>query len=104
MMSRCSSAVELARKAGPKLLERRRVERGDRAAPGLGILGQVLVAVPVAAPLGQPLVDHLEHGDARLLVLGQQPVEQGAGRRLLLGGEEPRRAGGAEPAEHDRTW
>src|SRR5579884_677425 len=47
------------------------VEAGERSPPGVPILGHLLVPVAVALTQGEPLVDHLEDGYPRLLVLGQ---------------------------------
>ena len=75
------------------------VEPRDRNREGVPVFGHVFVAVPVAPALSQALVDHVQHRHPGLAVLGQQPVDQGACRRLLLGRKE--RAGlrpfGAEP-------
>ncbi len=54
-----------------------------RARPRLPVLGHLLVAIPVAPPFEQALVDHLDDRHAWLTILGEQPVHERASRRLL---------------------
>ena len=71
----------------------------DRAWPGHPVVGHVLIPVPVAAVFEQTLVDHFDHRHPRLVVLGQESIDQGPGSRLPVGGEEAQWGTGAEPAE-----
>ena len=103
MMSRCSLCASCA-KGRPKSLERRVVEGGDGLAPCLRVIGQVLVAEPIATPLGQARVDDLEDRHAGVFVLSQEPVQQGAGGGLLLGSEELWRVRRPEAGVDHRRW
>ena len=77
------------------------VEEGQCLPPRLPVGGHVGVVPAVRAALGQPLVDHGQHGHPRLVPLVEQVVEQRAGDRLLGRGEEPQGMRRSEPAQHD---
>ena len=82
MMSRLIYARRARRRTLPNRL-RVAIERSDRPLPGFGILGHGVVAVAVTAPLGQASIDHLENRDPRLVVLGEEAVEEGPDGRFL---------------------
>ena len=76
------------------------IEGGQALAPGLTIFGHVLVVPAVGQPGQQPLVDQLGDRNLRLIVLGQQQVEQGTDRRLLGGVKERQLRVRVESGQH----
>ena len=79
----------------------RRVERRQGVAPRLAVPWHVVVVPAIGDLECQSAVDLGQHVDARVVVLGEQPVEQWrAGDRALVLGEEAQRRRRSEPAQH----
>ena len=76
------------------------VERGQRLAPSIAVLGHVLVAPPVGLTERQAAVYEEQHRYLRLAVLAQQLIEQGVGCCLFGHGEERHLGLGIEAGEY----
>ena len=75
------------------------VEKGQGQPPCLSVLGQVVVEPSVRLVESKPVVDQLEDGHLGGLPLVEEQIEQRAGRRLLVLGEETELRGRCQPGQ-----
>ena len=85
------------------MLPRRLVEPARDQPPGLAVLGHVVVAEAVELAGEQLRVDHFEHRDPRLRVLGGDEVAERARASRFRGSEEPDRRDVLDAVEHDAS-
>jgi hypothetical protein len=87
-------------------LERQLGERGARKPardrpPELVVVGQHEVAVTIARPLGELLVDEVEDGDLRLAILRHHDVDERLQHAHLVAAEEGDRRHRVDAGQHD---